>query len=739
MGFGVVIVLAIVLSLSSTIIVTNINNRYDNVINVTNKELANLLRVGRAYNEMRLYNLSMAFFAQDRDMVDTLHSNAQAETETTLKYLNDTIEINNSNEMISGEVKEAFNKDFQDLVTGVDVVYRGIIKSTYSAVISNDFEKLNEVVNAGKVNADELNSLLASVLKDVEERAELASSETASMSNASILLLLIIAFFTVLLSIIISLIIGKTIKRPIINISKSVRDVSKGNLDVVLGSNYKDENGQLSNDMASLVNVFNMLISEIKKAIKEIDEGNIDSRIDETKFEGDYRTVAELINYAFSDAMDDTLLVLNYSESIAEGNFNITVKNLPGKKAIMQETMNKLIANLNSVSNDIYKLINSAKAGDFTTKIDTNQYSGDWKKMSEGINSLIETVEAPIDEVAHVLDEVSNANFNVKIMGDYKGKFEEMKNAVNKTVSNISEYIVDISGILNKMADQDLNITINKDYIGDFRTIKDSLVLITNTLNRLISEFSISAEQVSAGAKQISESSMTLAQGATEQATSIEELNGTITSIAKQTSENAKNASKANSLSEETKINDVQGKAEMDQMLGSMSEIEEASSSISKIIKVIEDIAFQTNLLALNAAVEAARAGTHGKGFAVVAEEVGNLASKSSDAAKETTDLINRTITIISNGTKIANSTALSLNEMVDKVSEIALLINEVSQASNQQESSISKINQGIGQISEVTHINTSTSEESASAAQQLASQAEVFKNAISEFVLKKN
>jgi len=253
----------------------------------------------------------------------------------------------------------------------------------------------------------------------------------------------------------------------------------------------------------------------------------------------------------------------------------------------------------------------------------------------------------------------------------------------------------------------------------------------------MIGDIKMAADQVATGSKQVSQSSQSLSSGSTKQASSIQEVTASMTEIAAQTRENATNANQANDLAMNSKEDAVIGKRQMDEMLKAMFEINDASGNISKIIKVIDEIAFQTNILALNAAVEAARAGQHGKGFAVVAEEVRNLAARSANAAKETTDLIEGSIQKVEKGTKIANDTAEALDKIVSGVTKAAEIIGGIASASNEQANGIGQVNTAIEQVSEVVQTNSATAQESAAASEELSSQAEIMKNSVAKFQLK--
>lgn len=323
----------------------------------------------------------------------------------------------------------------------------------------------------------------------------------------------------------------------------------------------------------------------------------------------------------------------------------------------------------------------------------------------------------------------NDGNYNA----ESKDETEKMASAFVRLVNSSREKVSDT----NQIADGDLTTHIH--IRRDEDELGQALLNLVHNTHRVVSAIAAAADQVASGSTLVADSSFALSQGATVQASSIQELTASLIEVSSQTNTNAKNAERANTLTQKVQEYAATGNEQMRQMLTAMDEINVSSANIGKIIKVIDDIAFQTNILALNAAVEAARAGQHGKGFAVVAEEVRNLASKSANAARETTDLIEGSTRKVNTGTKIAKDTAEALEQIVTQVSTVAELVSSIAQASNEQAAAIEQINNGIKQVSEVVQTNAATSEESAAASEQLSSQSAQLKEVVSVFKLRRS
>ncbi len=427
-------------------------------------------------------------------------------------------------------------------------------------------------------------------------------------------------------------------------------------------------------------------LNKISALAKKIADGDTDHKIDYSS-----KDEVGMLAEAFIKMCESLTHKADAASKLADGDvdfeFNISSsKDQLGKAMLsMSESIRALIVEGRTLARD-------AELGKLSKRGDVSKFKGGFKEIIEGMNNTIENLMNPVNEFIQCLSELEKGNLNLEINGDYKGDHAEIKDSFNNTIMS---------------------------------------------LNGIMLQVSNAVEQVSSGAGQVSDSSQALSQGATEQASSLEETSSSITEITSQTRINSDNAGQANNLVAKSREIAETGNEQMKKMVTAMGEIQESSGEISKIIKVIDEIAFQTNLLALNAAVEAARAGQHGKGFAVVAEEVRNLAKRSAEAAKETTGLINDSTERVSKGSSIAEETATALTEIVDGVTKVTDLVNEISLASNEQSEGLEQITTALEQIDQVTQSNTASAEESAAASEELSSQSAQLKQMVLRFNLK--
>ncbi len=340
---------------------------------------------------------------------------------------------------------------------------------------------------------------------------------------------------------------------------------------------------------------------------------------------------------------------------------------------------------------------------------------------------LSASIRRPVIVVGQVMDAMNNGDLSQRVTVESDDEIGRMGKAVNKFAENLEQEVV---AAFDHLANGDLTFRVNGAISKGLQKTNQSL---TSTLENVVT----SSEYVKNGSMEIYSTSTALSDGASKQASSLEQISSSMTEISSQTTINAENAAQANTLSSETQNAVQKGNKRMKEMVEAIGEIQTSSAEIKKIIKTIDDIAFQTNLLALNAAVEAARAGQHGKGFAVVAEEVRNLAARSAKAAHETADMIEKSNSKVNHGTVIATETSTSLYEIVDSISKVSELVKHIAEASMEQKTGIEDITSGLTEIDTVTQDTAANAEETAASARELSHQAEQLLTLVSQFKLK--
>lgn len=737
-GFYLLIVFSLVLAIFGIVSVTSVNDNYTYLIRQPQERLHILTEMEIHLYDMRLRAGHFVMNTGNVEVIDNValppyRASYQALTENIDEY----IKLNDADNRRDTEI---IQKNLSDITTFKDLLsqYTKTIEESLIYARAGDFELADSTQKLVIPITAQMVAMLNEMINPVTEYKNNLDIEMDASADMARKLLGGVAVFLVIVAALLANFIGMSVSKPIEKLRKAVREIAKGNLDTAIASNAKDEIGDLSRDMASVADTIKRLINGINKMSEDFDKGDIEANIDVKAFEGSYKSVAEAVNNVFNTMIKQILMFMDCMVKIAEGDFNSDIPPQPGKKILMNQVIDEVKSNIKSIENDVILLVEDAIEGKLDKRANSDKHKGGWAKIIVELNSLLDAVIAPIKEASDVLRYVSEGNFDRLIDGEYKGDFKIIKTSLNSTILNISSYIDEIARVLDAMSDNDFNQSISREYVGKFTNIKDALNSIIDKFNNVMAEIAAAAELVSTGARQISESSASMAEGANKQASSVENLSATITTINEGTTDNANNAKEAEKLSNSSKENAARGDRDLNNMLTSMEGINESSRSISKITKVIEDIAFQTNLLALNAAVEAARAGEHGKGFAVVAEEVRSLAERSRTAANEAAQLIEESIEKVKDGSQIAGQTADELRAITGDVTKIAEIITGIAEASNNQAIAITDISDGLFMIADVVQNNSSIAEETASASEELSNQADALENLVKVFKLKK-
>lgn len=607
---------------------------------------------------------------------------------------------------------------------------------------------------------------------------ELAQSEAfTSVKTLMNLIIIVVLIISILSSILLLLFVERSITRPINKLKLVAEKLAVGDINSTIDITSKDEIGILAdtfshmilgikyqteiirkiadgeNDITvdirsedDLLNIklkeavdnLNILRTQTQILIEAVKIGDLQKRGNEKILQGTWSNLIKGINQLIDGFVMPITSTNTYITRIGNGDIpEIITDEYFGEFNNIKESLNNCIISINRLVLDTDMLIQSAIAGDLKKRADSTKHFGEYRKIILGINQTIDAIVNPITEASDVLQNMSVGDLSVSVIGNYKGDHSVIKNALNITIERMNQYIFEISEVLEKMTKDDLNCEIKSEFKGDFSILKESLNCIILRFNQVLSEIDIAAEQVSSASNQVSYLAQNLSQGATEQSSAVEEITASIEQVTDKTKISANNAHNTNNLIKTIMDSALQGNDKMEEMKNAMKDINIASENISKIIRVIDDIAFQTNILALNAAVEAARAGEYGKGFAVVAEEVRNLATRSANATKETSILIENSIQKVNNGNKIANETASVLENIVTGISDSTKAINDITLASKEQSAALVQISEGMNQIAIVTQKNTETSEKSAAASEEMTAQAQILKEMVEKFELK--
>ncbi|GHV19951.1 hypothetical protein AGMMS49959_06220 [Planctomycetales bacterium] len=407
-------------------------------------------------------------------------------------------------------------------------------------------------------------------------------------------------------------------------------------------------------------------------------------------------------------------------------------------------TVNRYIPELDLAASDRYRETVLKEDAAIIASLNTvvGRIRGDLPAIAQNLDAvrktLEETLSATLKQVVALVDQDTNVKATRLMNGDAAQAREAVSKFVEEVTGVAKQSMEATVGDANKLGARVRVVTLAVSIVGILLGVLIAYLVVAGVvkrLNAIIQGLGDSATQVDAASNQISSASQSLAEGASEQASSLEETSASIEETTSMTKQNADNANKTNATNQQTNKLIESGAKDVIDMTTAMNEINDSAEKISKIIKTIEDIAFQTNLLALNAAVEAARAGEAGKGFAVVSEEVRNLAGRSAQAARDTTELIEGTVARVKHGTEIANLLEKSFKQIEDGSQQVSELIAQITNASNEQATGMEQINSAVSQMDQVTQQNAASAEETASASEELSAQAATLNDMVRELV----
>ncbi len=537
------------------------------------------------------------------------------------------------------EEADAYHEDFQEASLEMMASHRKSLEEEDRTLSNAD-----AVAYASMALLDEYSSMAEERMEAVEEAAvaemgaAMADADEAEASSRFFLLTCMI--LGCLASGGIGFYLSRAIGHPLRAITSAADEAAKGNVNIHLNIDQKDEIGKLAEAFE--------------------------------KMSGSMQDKAEA------------------AERIGQGDLSVSI-NVLSDADVLGKAMVSMKENITSVARETRDLAGAAIAGKLDTRGNAGQFQGEYAQIIQGVNDTLDAVIEPINEAAGVLNKMAQKNMTRRVEGNYKGDHAKIKDALNKACDNL-----------------DVGMT----------------------------QVGATTEQVAAAASQIGTGSQSLAEGASEQASSLEEIASSLQEVSSMTRQTSKNSGEADKLTDSAKDATAQGTQSMQKMSEAIGRIRSSADETSKIVKTIDEIAFQTNLLALNASVEAARAGDAGKGFAVVAEEVRNLAMRSTEAAKTTTELIAESVERAESGVKICEEVTVNLGSIDERVGQIGSVMGDISTASKQQDEAVGQVNVAVEQLNNVTQQNAANSEESASAAQQLSSQSEEMRSLVKSFQL---
>jgi len=515
-----------------------------------------------------------------------------------------------------------------------------------------------------------------------------------------------------------------------------VKAFGEGNLDVPL-QKFPGKKAFVNEAIEQVRANIKALVADVDALAHGAVEGNLSARADASKYHGDFRTIVQGMNNTLDALITPLNVTARYIADISKGEIPAKISDhYNGDFNTIKNNLNQCIDAINTLISEMSHMSSEHDIGEIDVRINAAKFDGAYRVMAEGVNEMVEEHINTKKKAIACVSGLGEGNFDTPLE-----QFPRKKAFINVAIEQIRSNLKALNDDTLMLADaaKDGHITVRADASRHPGGFSDIIQGINNTLDLIVEPIkavSEAVETITTAANEISSGNSDLSARTEQQASSLEQTAASMEELASTVKQNAENAKQANQLALTASGVAVKGGEVVNEVVATMSAINESAKKIEDIISVIDGIAFQTNILALNAAVEAARAGEQGRGFAVVAGEVRNLAQRSASAAKEIKELITDSVNKTTEGTKLVENAGNTMDEVVSSVQRVADIISEISAASSEQTTGIDQVNQAVTSMDETTQQNAALVEEAAAAAESLVDQANQLTAAISQFKL---
>lgn len=507
--------------------------------------------------------------------------------------------------------------------------------------------------------------------------------------------------------------------------------------------NFNAKLEALPGDLAMLSQGFESLKTNVQALIQELSSMSVDhangeteTRMDTQHVEGDFKTIANGVNAMVNNYVAEIEKFIAVMDSIGRGDLTAQLEAMPGKKVAMNKSVDRIRGNLKGIVDSVNWVNAEHEKGNIDMTLRADMFKGQFSLLATSINNIVAGHIELNQKAMACVQAFGDGNFDAPLE-QFPGQKAEINKTIEKVRSNLKALNADAQMLAEAAREGRVTVRANAEkHPGDYRKIVEGM---NNTLDMIIEPVltvKAAAESINIAAKEIAQGNADLSRRTEDQAANLEKTASSMDELASTVKQNAENAKQANHLATQASVVAVKGGDVVNAVVNTMSDINESARKIEDIISVIDSIAFQTNILALNAAVEAARAGEQGRGFAVVAAEVGNLAQRSSVAAREIKELINDSVNKTAEGSRQVEEAGNTMHEIVDSVKRVSVIIGEIASASNEQSAGIAMVNDAVIRMDDVTQQNTALVEEAAAAAESLMDHANELATAVGVFIV---